>query len=61
MSLSQIWSRSSGSTGALRPASLKAADIWAQRSVAEPSGSPIVNLVPSMCRMTPGSTISAEQ
>ena len=60
-SLSQIWSRSRVSTGARSPPAANAAEISRQRSVAEPSGSPIVNRVPSMCRMTPGSMISVEQ
>ena len=60
-SLSQIWSRSRDSTGARSPPAVNAAEICRQRSLADPSGSPMVNLVPSMCRMTPGSMISVEQ
>ena len=60
-SLSQIWSRSRVSTGALSPPAAKAAEICSQRGDRDPSGSPRVNRVPSMCRITPGSTISVEQ
>jgi hypothetical protein len=40
---------------------LNAAEISWQRSLTDPSGSPIVNREPSMCLMTPGSVISVPQ
>ena len=61
ISFSQIWSRRRDSTGHFSPPATNAFEIAAQRSLATPSGSPIVKRVPSMWRITPGSTISVEQ
>src|ERR1700683_2758890 len=61
MSLSQMSLRRLVSTGHLRPPATIAALNAAQRSETVPSGSPIEYRVPSMRRITPGGSISAEE
>ena len=60
-SFSQIWRRSCSSNGHFSPAATSSREISPQRSVATPSGVPMVKREPSMWRITPGSTISVEQ
>ena len=57
-SLSHSSRRTSASTGHFRPPAANAAEIARQRPPSDPSGSPIVKRVPSMCRITPGATSS---
>src|ERR1035437_8581606 len=61
MSLSQMSLRRLVSTGHLRPPATIAALNATQRSETVPSGSPIEYRVPSICRITPGDSISVEQ
>ena len=62
ISLSQIWGRRSRSIGHFSPPATNASrDRLAARRCARRAGVPIVNRVPSMCRMTPGATISVAQ
>jgi hypothetical protein len=58
ISLIQMSSRNSASTGDFRPPAIMASLSAVQRAETSPDGSPMENLVPSRCLMTPGDSIS---
>ena len=57
-SLTQISWRNRGVTGHRNPAAISASAMRRARSDLLPSGSPKLIRLPSVCRMTPGSTMS---
>jgi len=58
ISLIQMSSRSSASTGDFSPPAIMAALSAVQRAEISPDGSPMENRVPSRCLMTPGDSIT---